>query len=450
MTRLPFSVFKRTGRRFFYVQFKNKTGDYLPAISTRQTTEAAAIETAFKWYHDGRPETLSREKAKNKDGGNIRNKKSANDIINVSLSLRESLREIKTSNEAEFICRELKRQGLLKNYVMAGTKQDVDFGSFLLNFWDYDTSPYIKEKLRKNHGIHRNYTKGQKLVIQKYWVPFFKGRLLGEIMRQDIELFIEDVAVRSLSAARKNLILKAGTIPLKWAFFKEIIDKNVALGITWFAGKAKERRILSPEIVQAIFRVTWKNDRSRLANMLAAVTGLRAGEIQALRVQDIGEDCLYIRHSWNPRDDLKTTKNNKCRVVEVPFPLLIEELMRIARRNPHGINTESYIFWAMHSPSKPVNNVLFLSGLRDALMKIGMSEKEAKSYLFHGWRHYFTSYMKGRLDKKLLKFQTGHLTDPMLEHYGDHLLEGDRKKIQQAQQEVFGELIPKNRLKKLL
>jgi integrase len=45
--------------------------------------------------------------------------------------------------------------------------------------------------------------------------------------------------------------------------------------------------------------------------MLAMVTGMRAGEIQGLRVQDLGKDCLYIRHSWNRVDGLKTTKNNE-------------------------------------------------------------------------------------------------------------------------------------------
>jgi hypothetical protein len=30
----------------------------------------------------------------------------------------------------------------------------------------------------------------------------------------------------------------------------------------------------------------------------------------------------------------------------------------------------------------------------------------------------------------------------MLSHYGDHLLDGDREKIRQAQKDVFGALIP--------
>ena len=80
--------------------------------------------------------------------------------------------------------------------------------------------------------------------------------------------------------------------------------------------------------------------------MLAMVTGMRAGEIQGLRVQDLGQGCLYVRHSWNCRDGLKTTKTRESRTVEVPFPFLVEELAELAKNNPHGVGMDSYVFWA--------------------------------------------------------------------------------------------------------
>jgi integrase len=428
MEHLPFCVFRRAGREFYYVKFKNKTGKYAPAVSTRQGTKAAAIATAYEWLKNGMPIS---------EGGNV------------AISVMEALRQVRTTVEANFICQELRRRGLLKVFVITESRQDVNFPAYLQTFWDYETSPYVREKLRKNHGIHKNYTVGQKLIVEKYWLPFFKGRLLGSITRDDIENFIDDLADRKLSAGRKNTILKVGTIPLRWAFSKEVIEKDIVVGITWFSGEAEERHILTPEIVAAVFKASWRDERARLANMLAAVTGLRSGEIRGLRVQDLGEDCLYIRHSWNLRDKLKTTKNNECRRVEVPFLFLIEELLKLAKLNPHGASMDSFIFWAKQSASKPVESICFLMGLRDALRKTGMSEKAADVYMFHGWRHYFTPYMKSRLDKKLLKSQTGHKTDPMLDHYGDHLLVGDREKIRQAQQEVFGALMPQSQLSQL-
>lgn len=183
MTHLPFSLSKRTGRRFFYVQFKNEKGEYLPAVSTGQISEAAAMETAFKWLREGRPA-----------GSNSK----------ISLPVMNALREIKFPSEAEFVCRDLKRRGLLKSYVLAGSKQAVDFPAYLRNFWDYDASPYVKEKLRKSHGIHRNYTRNQKLAVEKHWVPFFEGRFLGDITRQDIENFMDFLSNKNISAGEKK------------------------------------------------------------------------------------------------------------------------------------------------------------------------------------------------------------------------------------------------------
>jgi integrase len=85
---------------------------------------------------------------------------------------------------------------------------------------------------------------------------------------------------------------------------------------------------------------------------------------------------------------------------------------------------------------------LFVDGLREALVESGFSKDEAGKYLFHGWRHFYTSYLMGKLEKKLLKSQTGHLTDAMLFHYGEHRTEGDRQTIQAMAIDTFGKLLP--------
>jgi hypothetical protein len=152
MAKLPFSVFRRAGRRFFYVAFKNqKTGEYLPAISTKQETESGAISIAFQWLKDGIP----------RRGEAIPIKR---------YSLRDMAREADISRaDCIFICKELRRRGLLKSFVLSESKQAVDFNEYLLNFWDWEKSDYIRERLRKNHGLHRRYATEMKAAVTKYW-----------------------------------------------------------------------------------------------------------------------------------------------------------------------------------------------------------------------------------------------------------------------------------------
>ena len=181
-------------------------------------------------------------------------------------------------------------------------------------------------------------------AIKLYWEPFFQGRYLGEITANDIDAFITHMGTTSLSSSRKNVVIKAGTKPIRWAFSKGKIEVDPTRGHTMFSVEDRERSILSPTAAAAAFRVVWKDERAKIANMLASVTGMRSGEILALRLQDLGKDCIYVRASWNRADKLKPTKNNEPRTVEIPFPDLIYELVNLAKQNPWGVSPDSLVF----------------------------------------------------------------------------------------------------------
>jgi integrase len=424
MKSLPFSVFKRANRPCYSVSFKNEaTGEYFPAISTRQRNETEAIKTAFTWLRDGIPQKRAVLKVQD-------------------MAHKEIARKIKTKAEAEILLKEMKRMGWIKSYVLSESPAAQDFTAFLSDFWDWDKSAYIAEKRRKNHGIHRRHCRIQSRAVTLHWEPFFKGRVLGDITAADVDAFISHMGGKPLSAGRKNNVILAGTKPLRWAYSKGKIETDPTRGHILFSGEEKERYILSPTAATAAFRVTWKDERAKLANMLAAVTGMRSGEILALRLQDLGPDCIYVRGSWNKADELKLPKNNKPRTVELPFPDLLRGLFDLGKKNPWGVSPDSFIFWTENKEGVPMQGRLFVLGLRAALIESGFSIDEAGKYLFHGWRHFYTSYLMGKLEKKLLKSQTGHKTDIMLARYGEHRIEGDRETIQATAIDTFGKMLP--------
>jgi integrase len=427
----PFSVFKRNGGTYYYVSFKNETtGGFMSAISTKQTNKAAAIKTAWAWHSNGIPR-----------------KEKKQTIAQRTLIDTARIADI-TIADATKIIAELKKRGLVKAAIMAGSKADRDFIEYLTEFWDYENSPYVKEKLRKNHGIHKMHCMRCASLVSNYWKPFFEGRLLGSITRADIDAFIDKISTAThkkggeLAAKYKNTIVNSGVTALRWAYSKSLIDTDITQGIVFFAGKSKERNILTPETVEALFSHDWHDGRAKLASMLSCVTGMRAGEILGLRGVDLGDGCLYVRHSWNEIDGLKTTKNNENRIVLVAFPAVMAALVELARRNPHGQGADGFVFYSDAVADKPFDEHILLKKLRGALVDIGMSRDGAKKYTFHSWRHYYTSYMKPMLDAKLLQSQTGHKTLAMLEHYGAHETAGDVQKIQSAQQAAFGGLLP--------
>ncbi|GHT71403.1 hypothetical protein FACS1894110_24400 [Spirochaetia bacterium] len=260
----PFSLWQRAGRPNFYIQFKNeKTGAYMRPICTKQADRAQALKVAWAWYTDGIPQKAGAVPVHN--------------IGIVDMIRRADM----TAADTENIVKELKRKGLIKSAIMTGAKADRGLIDFLFETWDFEKSPYVRERLRKNHGIHREYCKSCYQLIGRYWKPFFEGRLLGSVTKADIEAFIDSLEKKEsgkrkpLNPLSKNHIIKAGTIALKWAYTKGWIDTDLSAGIVYFAGKSKERQILTPETVRALFAADWQNGKAKLANMLACVTGLR-------------------------------------------------------------------------------------------------------------------------------------------------------------------------------
>jgi integrase len=78
---------------------------------------------------------------------------------------------------------------------------------------------------------------------------------------------------------------------------------------------------------------SWADERSRLGNILAMCTGLRAGEILAIQVRDLGEDRLRVRHSWSLLDGLKGTKTGKERIVPL-IPSVCNSLLEPISQEP--------------------------------------------------------------------------------------------------------------------
>lgn len=427
MSNIPFVLSKRKDSTFYYVRFKIESGKYSTAISTKQTDKKQAEKTAWEWYRQGQIERPR------KSPGKIQKKiKSIDELL-----LQESIKN--ADNELlEIAISTAKKRGIIKAVIYAGSKSDIPAGQFLLDFWDWDKSKYIAEKLRKNHSIGKRHCSKQTSNIKNYWLPFLQDKTLGELTRQDIDSFIDLIADTERCFGAKNDIVRAGTTAFKWAKSKGIIDDDLYSNIIFFSGKYNERAILTPEIAYSIFSAAWHDERAKLANMLAMCTGLRAGEIQGLRLQDLGQDKLYINHSWNLQDGLKCTKNGESRIVYLPFKQLIQALKELAESNPHNQGLDGFVFWST-IPDKPMESKTWLFELRQMLKAFGVAD--VNKYTFHAWRHYFTSYMADYVNPKILQRQTGHKTMEMLEHYAQHEIDGDIKRLENAQLEIFGGIV---------
>lgn len=417
-TLYPFSITKRKDSSFYMVRFKDETtGKYLPGRSTGKKTKKEAIKEAFKMLMDG---SFMKK---------LERKKKQLYIRNAELD----------DTDLVYALGEMKRRGLLSSYTLASEVNTRKVVEYLEEFWDWEKSPYIKEKLRQGHTIHQTHALNMRKFVGKYWKDFFGEKTLGELTKARVREMFDFMADLPLSGHTKNSAIRAVTTALKFAHSRELIEKDLTEGLVWFAENYSERKILSPELARAVFSVEWSDRRAKLANMVAMCTGMRAGEIRALRVCDIGGGVISVAHSWNDNEGLKEPKNGEARIVQFPFPRIEAELFELQESSP--FKDDGFIFFSTIK-GKPIDSDIFVDGLRDALEKTGMTKEEAKGYVFHSWRHFFATYLSYKLEAKLLQRQTGHKTRAMLEHYASHRTDGEAKAVISAQLETFANIIP--------
>lgn len=250
-----------------------------------------------------------------------------------------------------------------------------------------------------------------------YWIPRLSGKCVGEITRNDVEAFFSSDEAQKLAPKTVNSIIETITIPMKWAYYHDLTQNNCFDGIIKCSNQSKERKIIDMETANRLMELEWDNDEAKIANELAMHTGMRAGEIQALTIDDLGDDEIYVRKSWSKYDGLKCCKNGEERSVPIPIShQLYLKLKMLADFNPFD---NGFIFYST-VPEKPMDSKQFNKYLKRALKDIGY--ENSREICFHSWRHFFCSRMLDYVkDKRYVMALSGHKTEAMLNHYAAHL-----------------------------
>ena len=401
-----------------------QTGAKLTARSTGTRNRDEALLKIAEWLKSGIPTGRIRKP---------RTLESAAGIENILKAVRKT--EL-NSDDALRIVQALKDRKLIDITAVKSGKGSVSFTEFLEEFWDYEASPYIREKKAHGQSIGKRHCYENMCRFNRYWEPAFRGRALNSITRQDLKDFSLSLADAELAPASINKIMGVGTTCLSWAFREGLIPGDPTVGLVNFSGEAKKRGILTPHEAQSLFTAQWKDKRAYVASLLACTTGMRSGEVLALKQEDIGEWILNIRHSWSDFDGLKTPKNGEARRV----PLLLEvkaKLIELAKDNPHG--PEGFIFYG-NLVNKPIDRSVLLDGLHDALTGIGI-DAEARGIVFHSWRHFYAARMADVMSADKVSRITGHKSRAVFEAYADHITEENLNEMGRIGAEVFGNVL---------
>lgn len=235
-------------------------------------------------------------------------------------------------------------------------------------------------------------------------------------------------------------IVNAIVQPMKYAYNHGLTDINCYDELIKPAVQYAKRKILTMEETRALFNAEWENQTTKLACLIACYTGMRAGEIQALRMQDIGDDRIYIRHSWNQYEGLKCPKNGEAREIKIPQKLR-EMIIQQASFNPWNEGMSGFIFFNQAGPGKPMDGKVWVKYLRRTLASIG--HKDPESICFHSFRHEWCTNQFSEIgDERICMVGSGHKSNEIFEHYADHIQrEKALNRIADTSERLFGDLI---------
>ena len=326
---------------------------------------------------------------------------------------------------------------------------DALFKDYAKNWWDWDRCPYVLARRRRgteeHPGIKKSYTESAKMWKENYLIRYLGKYRLSEIDSERIESMMRKLkSADKLSPKSINNIRSVLSIMLNEAVKDGILKTNPVNKVLPMIVIRKEKVLLTKEEAGRLLNISnfneyWDGNYKLYAmNLLAALTGMRLGEIRALRIQDIHENEIHVEHSFG-KYGLTTTKTSETRDI----PISRELRAMLITVHTENSNRSEYIFSG--SNCKTISIGAATAAFKKALKRAGISEeeREKRGLTFHSWRHFFaTNCVAANIQNSKIMKATGHKSEAMLSHYTS-LRKGDSEEIIELQ-ESLGELFKKS------
>jgi integrase len=178
----------------------------------------------------------------------------------------------------------------------------------------------------------------------------------------------------------------------------------------------EETNSLTAELGRLLRVLSRQDDTIHAVATTQAFTGLRWGEVTALKWEDYDEAnrILRIRRAVSERELRSVTKTRKARTVGVP-----EVLVQILRKHRERLVSEQHpgLSSGLMFPSKrgtPLSSGRISDALKTACEEAGIK----KRFTSHGFRRSLTDLLRNaQVDPVVAAGLTGHETERMRRHY---------------------------------
>lgn len=239
-------------------------------------------------------------------------------------------------------------------------------------------------------------------VIKNHLDPFFGRMRLSEISPTKVQGFLVGMQEKEVSPATVGKVYRVLKVILRHALVLGFIDRDPTIGIRQPRVEKREMDHLNVGEVEALLEAADGDLRDIIA--VAVFSGLRQGEIFALRWQDIDFEAGIIRvvRSYRRPQGFTDLKSSSSRRTVPMMPRLAEMLKRrfevCGRPSPDALVFPSAAGTPLDRPN------LVTRGFEPSLERAGL-----RRIRFHDLRHTYASLcIAAGMDPKALQQAMGH------------------------------------------
>jgi integrase len=299
-------------------------------------------------------------------------------------------------------------RNLLKNGRLV-TEKNYGFARYTADFFVYDACPYIKSRLLHGKPYTRGWAQAQRNLLVNRIVPEWGDTDIRELSEGGIESWLFRLKQENTGAKTLNHLITVLRIIFGFALKNRDIDENPMANIELFALKTTEKGIFTRNELTHLFSGgpesgVWDSKLHFTLNLTAAMTGMRLGEILALKYEMVRPNLITVAYSWSESDKLKCPKNGKVR--HIPIPENLYQLFQSLRREGQS---SDFIFSRGNTPLYHHKSVY--KRFYHALEKIGLDRqtRKTRNISFHSYRHGFnTMLLESGLPPETIRLLTGH------------------------------------------
>lgn len=296
-----------------------------------------------------------------------------------------------------------------------------------LNHW---LNIVMKKKIKQS-----TYT-SYRLRMDKYIIPFLGNKVLTQLKNQDVEEFVNYLIQLNLSPSTIRSVVTVLKSALKKAHIENYILADPSTNLSISSKKGNEISALSLADQKKIEAVALKEETCS-AVILALYTGLRIGEISALKWEDIDfdKDVIYVKRTLYRIPSLTEDKKTEIIMAEPKTKsskrsLPLAENLKSYLLSKKKEHLSDYVISCKHGYAEPrVISYRFKKNIQEAGIR---------SIHFHVLRHTFaTRCVERGIDIASLSKLLGHASIKLtLDTYTDSLWENRKKAVSLLDQKL--------------